>query len=122
MPLTKRQQFAMCASRNCILQINTIEPTGEYPKAFRTPDVSEVFAILWRCKMLFPVNDYMLYVIKKETVQRYRREVEIDYLLNEINSQKPNRLERLARKTFHNLGYLLVALGRRLDRIELRSV
>jgi hypothetical protein len=70
--------------------------------------------------MLYPVNDYMLYVIKRETTRQYLREAEIDHLLNEINPQQPSWLSYQVRKALHNLVHMLVALGRRLDRIETR--
>jgi len=66
--------------------------------------------------MLYPANDYLLYVIKQETARRYRREVTNDHLPSEIDLPKPNRFASLARKALHDLGHLLVALGQRLDR------
>lgn len=66
--------------------------------------------------MLYPANDYLLYVIRQETVQRYRREVTNDHLPSEIDLSEPNRFGSLARKALHDLGHLLVALGQRLDR------
>ena len=65
--------------------------------------------------MLYPVNDYMLYVIKEETTRRFRREVEIDHLLDEINPRQPSWLSCQVRKALQNLGYVIVTLGRRLD-------
>ena len=72
--------------------------------------------------MLYPVNDYMLCVIKRETTRQYRREAGIDHLLNEINPQQPSWLSYQVRKALHNLGHMLVTLGQRLDRIETQTV
>ena len=65
--------------------------------------------------MLYPVNDYMLYVIKEETTRRFRREVEIDHLCGEINPRQPSWLSHQMHKALQNLGYVLVTIGRRLD-------
>jgi hypothetical protein len=68
--------------------------------------------------MLYLVNDYMLYVIKRETTRQYLREAEIDHLLNEINPRHSSWLSYQVRKALHKFGHLLLTLGRRLDRIE----
>jgi len=72
--------------------------------------------------MLYPVNDHMLYVIKRETTRQYRREAEIDHLLDEIDPQQPSWLSYQVRKALYNLGHLLVTLGRRFDRIETQTI
>ena len=67
--------------------------------------------------MLYPVNDHMLYVIKRETTRQYRREAEIDHLLDEIDPQQPSWLSYQVRKVLYNLGHLLVTLGAYSDQI-----
>ena len=72
--------------------------------------------------MLYPANDYLLYIIKTETTRKYLREAEIDHLLSEINPPQPSWLSHPARKALQNLGHLLIDLGQRLDRIETHPV
>ena len=72
--------------------------------------------------MLFPVNDYVLYIIKTETTRKFMREVAIDHLCGEINPRRPNWLSQQMHKALHSLGHLLVSLGQRLDRMEARPV
>lgn len=70
--------------------------------------------------MSYPVNDYLLKVIMEERTRRYIRDAEIDHLLSEINPGQPSGLFRQVHKMLHNSGHLLVTLGQRLDRIEMR--
>jgi hypothetical protein len=72
--------------------------------------------------MLYPVNDYMLYIIRKEMTKKYLREAEVDHLLDEINPQAPRRLLPDLRQLVRVLGHVLVFIGQRLDRVEISSI
>ena len=72
--------------------------------------------------MLYPVNDYMLYLIKTETTQRYLREAAMDHLRDQIIPRQPPWLSHQMRKALYHLGHMLVTLGHRLDRIEVRPI
>lgn len=72
--------------------------------------------------MLCPYNEYLLYLIAKETTTQYLREAEADHLLSEINPPQPSWLSHPTRKALHNLGHSLIDLGQRLDRIETHPV
>ena len=68
--------------------------------------------------MLYPANDYMLQVIKRETTRCYRREVEIDHLVGETNLRQPSWLTYQVQRALRILGHTLLIIGQRLDRIE----
>ena len=68
--------------------------------------------------MLYPANDYLLYVIKEQTIRHFRREVEIAHLLGELHPQQPSWLSCQMRQALHSLGHTFLTLGQRLDRIE----
>lgn len=65
--------------------------------------------------MLNPYNEYLYHHIVKETTAAFRREAEIDHLLDQLQPRQPNPLARQFRRALHDLGHVLVALGRRLD-------
>lgn len=66
--------------------------------------------------MFYP-NDYITKNIKTQQMNEYLRQAEQDRLIARLNARRPNRLLQLARGTLHGIGHLLMAAGRRLDRV-----
>lgn len=71
--------------------------------------------------MFYP-NDFVTKNIRTQQMNEYRRQAEQDHLLAKLNANRPNLLIELARGTLHALGHLLLAAGRRLDRVDVRHV
>ncbi len=71
--------------------------------------------------MLYPSNDYLLHIIKEETARQYRREVEIDHLAVASRPCQPSWLTAQTRDALLNLSHTLLAIGERLDRVEMRT-
>ncbi len=63
-------------------------------------------------------NDYIIENIRTQQIAEYLRQAEQDRLLAQLKVQRPNRLWQLARGTWRAIGYLLLAIGRRVDRVE----
>lgn len=65
--------------------------------------------------MLLPNNEHLLRYSINETLAQYRREAEVDRLLDEICPRRPNKLADQIYRALQNLGHAFVALGRRLE-------
>ena len=65
--------------------------------------------------MLLPNNKHLLRYSINETLAQYRREAEVDRLLDEICPHRPSKLADQVCRALQNLGHVFVALGRRLE-------
>ncbi len=71
---------------------------------------------------MFCQNDYIMTNIRKQQIAEYRQEAAHHFLLAQLKSCRPNPLLSVARGMLHGLGHLLLAVGRRMDRIAVPSL
>lgn len=65
--------------------------------------------------MMYPYLDFMTRHMTKEISAQYLRESEADHLAAQLASRPAAPSAQPLRRALHNLGHVLVAVGRRLD-------
>lgn len=64
---------------------------------------------------MYPYLDFMTRHMTKEISAQYQHEAEVDHLLAQSQPRPAAPSAQPLRRALHNLGHVLVAVGRRLD-------
>jgi hypothetical protein len=64
---------------------------------------------------MFYQNDYIVKTLKEQQIHERVRQAEVDHLADSLRPSTHDQASRLARKSLHLLGHLMLAAGERLE-------